>query len=73
VTVSPGPTVTIGVQLSQPPTCGPPDGSSATFQLITVFAQLRGEPMIRLRACHFSVSENVLAGSLDWLPEHSVK
>ena len=40
---------------------------------MTVFAQLRVAPMIRLRACHFSVSENVFAGSADWLPEHSVK
>ena len=61
------------VQLPQPPTCGPPDGSSATFQLMTVLAQFRGDPMIRFRECHFSVSENVLAGSLDCEPEHSVK
>jgi hypothetical protein len=65
--------VTMGVQVAQPPTCGPPDGSRARFQLMTVSAQLRGEPMIRLRACHLSVSEKVFAGSADWLPEHSVK
>ena len=40
---------------------------------MTVSAQLRVEPMIRLRACHLSVSEKVFAGSADWLPEHSVK
>jgi hypothetical protein len=73
VTVLPGPTVTMGVQVAQPPTCGPPDGSRARFQLMTVCAQFRGEPMIRFLACHLSVSENVLAGSADWLPEHSVK
>ena len=65
--------VTTGVQVAQPPTCGPPDESRARFQLMTVSAQLRGEPMIRLRACYLSVSEKVFAGSADWLPEHSVK
>ena len=40
---------------------------------MTVSAQLRVFPMIRLRACHLSVSENVLAGSDDCVPEHSVK
>ena len=52
--------------------CGPPVSSRARFQLTTVLAQLRVLPMIRLRACHLSVSENVSAGSADWLPEHSV-
>jgi hypothetical protein len=40
---------------------------------MTVSAQFRVAPMIRLRACHFSVSEKVFAGSEDWVPEHSVK
>ena len=34
--------------------------------------QFRVEPISRLRACHLSVSENVSAGTADWLPEHSV-
>src|ERR1700760_323827 len=72
VTVWPGPIVTIPVHVAQPPRCGPPLGSSAMLQLTTVWAQLRGEPISRLRACHLSVSENVLVGSADWLPEHSV-
>jgi len=38
--------------------------------LMTVSAQLRAAPMIRLRACHLSVSEKVFAGSEgDRVPE----
>jgi hypothetical protein len=74
VTVCPGPTVTTPVQVSQPPLCGPPLGSSARFQFTTVDDQLRVTPSTRLRACHFSVSEkNCAGGSLGPCePEHSV-
>ncbi len=73
VTVSPS-TVTTPVHVSQPPLCGPPDGSSARFQLTTVLPQLRVTPRVRLRACHFSVSENTWAGGSvgPCDPEHSV-
>ena len=63
--------VTMPVQVPHPPTCGPPVGSRARFQLITVLDQLRVEPISRFLACHLSVSEKVSAGSADWLPEHS--
>ncbi len=65
--------VSTPVQPVQPPLCGPPAGSRAMFQLMTVLAQLRVAPMTRLRVCHFRVSEKVFAGSADRLPEHSVK
>src|SRR5262249_11359187 len=69
--VSPGPTVSTPLHVSQPPLCGPPDGSSARFQLITVMPQLRVTPSTRLRACHLSVSENTCAGGsvAPWEPE----
>ena len=74
MTVCPGPTVTTPVQVSQPPLCGPPLGSSARFQLTTVEAQLRVTPSTRLRLCHFRVSEKTCAGGSvgPCEPEHSV-
>src|SRR4051812_3566981 len=74
VTVWPGPTVTTPLQVSQPFSCGPPDGSSARFQFTTEDAQLRVTPITTLRACHFSVSENTCAGGslAPCEPEHSV-
>src|SRR4051812_50205309 len=62
VTVSPGPTVTTPVQVSQPPLCGPPAGSGARFQLTTVLPQLRVTPSTRLGAGHFSGSEKTWVG-----------
>ena len=66
--------MTTPVQVSQPPRCGPPDGSSARFQLTTVLPQLRVTPSTRLRACHLSVSEKTWAGGSagPCEPEHSV-
>ena len=74
VTVCPGPTVTTPVQVSHPPRCGPPEGSSARFQLTTVLPQLRVTPSTRLRVCHLSVSEKTCAGGSvgPCEPEHSV-
>ena len=74
VNVSPGPTVSTPVHVSQPPLCGPPLGSSARFQLTTVLPQLRVTPSTRLRVCHLSVSENTCAGGSvgPCEPEHSV-
>jgi hypothetical protein len=43
------------------------------FQVMTVFAQLRTAPTVRKRVCQCSVSGNVVAGSPESVPEHSVK
>src|SRR4051812_42382544 len=74
VTVWPGPTVTTPEHVSQPPRCGPPEGSSARFQLTTVLPQLRVTPSTTLRVCHLSVSEKTCAGGslAPCEPEHSV-
>jgi hypothetical protein len=61
------------MQVSQPPLCGPPAGSSARFQVMTDLAQLRTAPTVRKRVCQCSVSGNVVAGSPESVPEHSVK
>src|SRR3954451_6403226 len=68
-----GSIVTTPKHVPQPPLCGPPEGSSARFQVMTVFAQLRIAPTVRLAVCQCRVSGNVVAGSADWEPKHSVK
>src|SRR4051794_32681026 len=75
VTALPGPTVTTPVQVSQPPLCGPPLGSSARFQLTTVLAQLRVVWITTLRVCQRSVDSKTHSGGsvAPCEPEHSVK